>query len=418
MPGLVKDGTKLISGNMWGQAISFLAYLVLTRFYGPDQFALFTIFYSYIEIFIILSTCKYEVAIVVADSEHEAAAVSRLALRINAIVSLALLAIVAVLCLFPMGGNLQWVGENPWVALIIPPMVFLCGTTRVYTFLFNRAKQFGQIALSEVITSTVGVALKVIFGLFSAMASIGLPLGTMLGKAAGNINYLMKMHTLSLPKDISHGDMKAVARKHSYFPRFTMPKELLNSLSYNLPILWLAQYFDRPEIGLYSLALTITMRPINMLNTAFEKLFYVRWAEKVRNHESIIGDMKKFIAYLNMAALPAMVLLFFTAEPLMVLLFGSKWVGCGLYVQLLLPWVWLMLTATSLMFVSNIFKKQRTEFRFFVALLALRIAALYAGYHYHSFALAIGLFAASSAAINLAILIWEIVMVRHYEHER
>lgn len=422
LPTLVKDGTKLVSGNVWGQAIAFLSYLVLTRLYSPDDFTLYSLFYSYIEVLIILSTCKYEQAIVVAPNEDEAAAITRLSLRLNAIVSVVLLGVVTLLCLFPVDGTLHWVGEHPLVAMLIPPMVFLCGTTRVYSFLFNRAKRFGPIALSEAVTATTGVVAKVVMGLFSVLHLVGMPLGTVIGKAAGNINYLIRLRRppfstgigpLMRRTDGTH--LRTVARRHSNYPRYTMPKELVNSLGYNLPFLWLAAHFDHTEIGLFSLALTVCFRPVNLFNTAFEKLLYVRLAEKVRQRQTIASDIRRFLLYVNLVAVPLFVVAFFVAEPLMVFLFGAKWVGCGAYARCLLPWVLLMLSATSLMFLSNIFSRQRTEFWFYVILLVLRVVALGVGLVHGSFHLAILLFAGSGALVNLALLVWQLSLVRRYE---
>ena len=95
----VKDGMALVGGNAWAQGIAFAAYLVLTRLYTPEDFGLYNIFYSYIDVLIIVSTFKYEMAVVVADNDREAAAVSRLALRINTAVSLLLLT-VSLVCYF------------------------------------------------------------------------------------------------------------------------------------------------------------------------------------------------------------------------------------------------------------------------------------------------------------------------------
>ena len=36
-----------------------------------------------------------------------------------------------------------------WMVLLIPPMVFFCGTSRIYSFLYNRFHRYRQIALSE-----------------------------------------------------------------------------------------------------------------------------------------------------------------------------------------------------------------------------------------------------------------------------
>ena len=61
-----------MSGNAWAQVINFAAYFLLTRLFSPEDFGIYNIFYSYIEVLIIVSTCKYELAIVLSKSEREA----------------------------------------------------------------------------------------------------------------------------------------------------------------------------------------------------------------------------------------------------------------------------------------------------------------------------------------------------------
>lgn len=415
LPQIAKDGAALISSNVWGQIIAFVAYLVLTRIYTPDDFGVYNIFYSYIEVLIILSTCKYELSIVIADTDREAAAISRLALRLNTIISLVLLSLLLLLHFIP--ATAQWAlgGMQFEVALFIPFMVFFCGTTRVYTFLFNRFRKFGSIALSEVVTSTSGVVVKILSAFSSLLHHVGLPLGTVVGKMAGNINYLVRLKQLNLPKDIHPAEVKAAARKHRNFPLYTMPKELLNSFSYNLPFLWLALYFGKPEVGLYSLALTFTFRPINIFNTAFEKLLFVRTTEKVHRNQSIAADIRRFVIYVNLVALPLFAVAFLFAEPIFTFLFSGKWNGIGYYVRCLLPWVYVMLTSTSLSFLSNVFAKQRTEFVFYVVLLALRVAAILWGIYSHNFQQSVLLFAFSGALVSLALLAWYLHLVRRHE---
>jgi O-antigen/teichoic acid export membrane protein len=419
----IRDGITLVSGNVWAQAIAFVSYLVLSRLFSPEDFGLYNIFYSYIEVLIIVSTCKYELAIVLADTDREAAAVGRLALRLNTFISLALLTVLLVLTLLGRSeafAATRLAGLNPMLALLVLPMVFLCGTSRVYSFTLNRFRRFRSIALSEVVGSTSGVLLKVLFGLPQLAStlwhSVGLPLGTVLGRACANVNLALQWRCLDLPRDIGRDERRAAAVRFRNFPLFTMPKDLINSLSYNLPFLWLALYFDKAEVGLFSLALTCTFRPINIFNNAFEKLLYVRVAEKVRAHQPIGGDIRRFALVLNAVALPLFAVAFLFGGEIFGFLFGDRWAGCGYYLRCLLPWVYVVLTSSSLMFIANVFGRQRTEFFFYIALLILRIAAIAVGLHAGSFRLAILLFAAAGAAMSLALLAWYISLVRRYDN--
>lgn len=409
--GIVGEAATLVSGNVLAQVITLLAYFVLTRIYTPDDYGLFNIFYSYIEVLIIFSTCKYELAIVVADDEREASAVARFALRLNAFVSVGLLTVAVLLWLTgALPGNFALLG---WMVLLIPPMVFFCGTSRIYSFLYNRFHRYAMIAVSDNVNAGTGAVMKVVLGLLGFSQS-GLPVGTVIGQAASNINYRLRLRSLALPKSTA-AEGKAAARKHRNFPFYVASKDLVNTFSSNLPFLWAALYFDRAEIGLYGLALTFTLQPVNILSAAFERVLYARTAEAVRNRQPAMHLLRRFLVLLLAVAVPVCVLAWFLAEPLFVFCFGDRWQGCGIYVQALLPLALLGLCSTSLMFIPNVFSTQRTEFGFFLVLVALRVTAIAVGIGAGNFLLAIVLYATAGTLIHASLLLWYLWQVRRYE---
>lgn len=417
----VREGTTLLSGNVWAQGIAFLAYFAIVRLYSQEDIGLYNIFYSYIEVLIILSTLRYEQAAVVAQNDREAIAVSRLALLINAVVSAILLA-TALAIIFMQHYRVVPNLMSLQMLIFIPPMVFFCGTSRVYAALFNRFRNFKHIALSEAVGSTTSVAAKLLFGLpqlaHTLWHTIGLQFGTVLGKIASNFNYLVALRKLGLPNDTTRAEMRQASHKYRNFALYTTPKDLVNSLSYNLPFIWLALYFDKAEVGLFALALTFTFRPANILNVVFEKLLYVRVAEKVRCQSSISRDIVKFAICLNAMAFPLCVAVFLFGDTIFGFLFGERWSQCGFYLRCLIPWVYIMLTTTSLTFISNVFARQRTEFVFYLVLFLMRTASVVVGIATANFRTGIALFAASGALVSAALLVWYTIQIKKYEKNR
>lgn len=410
--GLAREAATLLSGNVLAQVISLAAYFALTRIFSTEDYGLYSIFYSYIEVLIILSTCKYELAIVAAGTDREADAMARFTLRLNAVVSVVMLTVALVLWrthLLP--GNFAQLG---WMVLLIPPMVFFCGTSRVYSFLFNRAHRYSTMAASETVNAAVGALTKIVLGQLGVLQA-GMPVGTVAGRAIGNMVYRLKYPKKNSELRIPNSELKSVARKHRNFPYYVATKDFVNSFSSNLPFLWLALYFDRADVGLFALALTFTFRPVNILNVAFEQVLYARTAEGVREGRSVRRMIGRFLLMLNLVALPLFVLAWFVAEPVFGFCFGGRWAGCGVYVQALLPWVFLMLSSTSLMFISNVFSTQKTEFGFYLVLLVLRVAAIAVGIYAGSFLLAIRLYATAGALVSASLLLWYLWQVRRYE---
>lgn len=415
----IKDSGKLLSANIVAQGVAFLAYMVLSRLFTPADFALYNIFFSYIEVLIILSTGKYELAIVKAHTDTEAAHLFRITLWLNGIVSalLLFLALVMVLC------GVSFIPLPSSLILLIPLMVFFCGTTRVYTFVFTRFRQFGKIAASEVVTSFSGVGLKILFGFLNGVLKVlhtmGLPLATVMGKVAGNIYYRLAYlrHPLPpAPRTDTWRQLKEMLHRYSNFPRYSAPKELVSSFSANLPFIWLGAYFNNVLIGLFSLALTFTMRPVNILANIFEKIFYPSTNQRYINNQPIRREIYRFLWALNTCVVPVLLVAFFFAEPIFTFLFGSRWIGTGYYVRCLLPWVLFLINANSLAFLPNVFNTQRVDFLFQLVQLLLRVVALAVGCYRQDFALSILLFCQVSAVVQALQVLWYLYQTHRYDH--
>lgn len=411
LPGWTAEATTLLSGTAGAQLITVAAYFVLTRIYCPDEFGLLGIFCSFLDVLIIISTGKYELSIVAAGSEREASAVASLSLRLNACVSLLLMAVAGGMV---AGGVLPGkLAELGALTLLIPPMIYFSGTSRVYENLFNRRHQYGTLAGSEAAAAASTVGLKAGLGLAGAMHA-GLPLGTVLGRAAGNLVFRLRLRRLQLPRTTA-AERRQAAGTYRNYPMYVAPKDFASSLSTNLPLIWLAQYADLAEAGLYSLALAFTFRPVNIVNVSIEKVLYARAMESLRQGQPLGHDVRTFMLPAAAVAVVAGAVLMAWGGTLFGWLFGAEWEQCGYYVRCLTPWVMAMLLANSLMYVSNVFGTQRAEFMFCLGGLALRAAACGVGVAAGSFRLGILLFGAASCATSIALLWWYLHQVRRHD---
>lgn len=417
--GAIREATTLLSGSVVAQAITLVAYFVLLRIYSAADYGLFSIFYSYIEVIVIASTCKYELAIVPAANDREASAVARLALRLNTIVSVLLLTLLTVLSLTgTLPGKFARLGH---LALLIAPMVYFCGTTRVYGELYNRYHRYRTIAASDVTGSATGATLKTLFGLLG-MHTAGMPLGTVLGQAAANLVYRLRLkkvnaECLNTTQDcVSHlPSNKSTLTTYKNFPLYVAPKDLLNSLSANLPFIWLALYFDNADVGLFGLAMTFIIKPTQMFCASFERVLNARSAEAVRDGSALMPMLRRFLLPTTIVAITGAVCLWFVSPALFGFLFGGRWTGCADYARLLLPWAVANIASLPLMYIPNIFGTQRTELIINIVRLLLRVAAIAVGIATANFMLAVGLFSAASTLTALTLLFWYLHQASHHD---
>ena len=413
--GVLREVATLLSGSVVAQAITLVAYFVLLRIYSAEDYGLYSIFYSYIEVIVIFSTCKYELAIVPAASDSQASAVARFALRLNAIVSLVLLCLLTFLTLTgTLPGKFSRLGG---LALLIAPMVYFCGSTRVYAELYNRHHRYREIAAADVTYAGSAATLKTLFGLIG-IHSAGMPLGTVIGQAAANLLYRLKSRKWRMEiknnPDSTASNHSTISTYKNY-PLYVAPKDLLNSLSANLPFIWLALYFDNAAVGLFGLAMTFIIQPTQLLCASIERVLYARSAEAVLAKHKLTPMLCRYIIPAGIAALLAAVALWFLAEPLFGMLFGGRWSGCGPYVRALLPWAVVSVVSLPLMFIPNIFGTQRIELTINIVRLVLRASAIAVGIAMGDFLAAVWLFAGVSTGVSIALLTWYLVQTRRHD---
>lgn len=400
--GFFREVGTLLSGSVVAQGITLVAYFALLRIFSPADFGLFTIFFSYIEVLVIASTCKYEMGVVAADTDRAAAALGRFALRLNMVVSLVLLAVLSVLATAGwLPGKFERLG---WLAVLISPMAFFTGNNRVLSALYNRFHRYRAIAVSDIVGAGTGALLKALFGMVG-MHSAGLPAGAVLGQAAANIGYRLGLKKLPLP-EVDLAESRREARKQSNYPRYVAPKDFVSSFSSNLPFLWLALYFDNAMVGLLAISITFVIRPFHLVGAAFERVLFARTAEAVRDGRNVFRPLLRFVAWAEGIALAVAVLAWFFAEPVMAFCFGDRWMGCGEYIRALLPWAMALAGSVPLMFIPNIFSTQRTEFFIYLGQLAMRVGAIVAGIVCSDFLLGVRLFAAVSAITSFSLTAW------------
>lgn len=405
---IIRNCTTLLSGTAIAQCVTFLAYPVIARLFSSEDFGIYTTILSYIDILVILSTARYDQAIMISKDINEVAAITKLC-RILCIIVTTIVTIVSCLII-----AFSETSKLDLMILFIPLLVFFSGQYRIYTILFNKYKEFKRIAVSDITTSVTGTGLKIISGMVG-LFKIGLPLSTVLGRIAGNITFYLQLRKSPLPSP-KKGTIKKMMKKHKNLPLFTMPKDFINSFSINLPFTLLAIHFDEAFIGLFSMAFTFTFRPMNILNSVYDKVLYERVSTKYLNNQPFLKDIIRFFGYNYLVALPLFVVAFIFAEPILTLLLGVEWADTAVYFRYMLPWIFMMLISSSISFIPNIFSTQRTEAFMYVLLFIARIIVLAIGIRLNDFALAIKLFCITGTGFSCIITAWYFKLMLNHKN--
>ena len=339
------------------QVLTVLAYPILMRLFTPDQFGLFALFGALNMTFVVVASGRYELAIVMAKSETEAANILALSLGIVVAVSAA-------------SGLAVWAFGDPLLDLLgyqelsgllwfLPLLILTNTAAAVLAVWATRHKQYKRISMST-ISRSFGVAAAQMAAGLVGMGVDGLVLGLIFGTAMGAliIAWQIIRHDLpSLRRMVTRQRMRQLAVKHRDFPLYSMPQALLSSTTITVPSILLTALFSPHVAGLYWFTYRLFEMPITLLGDATRRVFYQRAAELYHKGEDLTDIFIRTTGGLTaMVALPVIVM--FVAGPwIYAVAFGEMWREAGVFAQWIVIW-WAMrfisLPALMLVPVLNI----------------------------------------------------------------
>jgi O-antigen/teichoic acid export membrane protein len=356
----------LSSGTAIAQAIPILISPLLTRMYTPEQFATFGLFTALIGIFGIVSTGKYEFAIMLPEDHTEACSIASLCLIITFLFSLTVFIVILV-----FQDSIVSFFNNPdfgfWI-YFLPLGISITGVYQVLNFLNNRERAYTLIAKSRIARSVATGVTNVLFGYFKsayqALQSIGLIFGLLLGQV---LEILILVRTQKDWKTrwrttLDYSAIKTLARKYINFPKFDVPSELMVTASIQLPVLLFNKFFEKSAVGFYFHAHRVLSIPMSMLGSAVGQVLFRQlsaYRHEKEKFQTLVNQAYKNLILL--AVIPYSVIGFFGQE-IFTVVFGANWGQSGVYAQLIAPWLLFNFVGSPLTMIFSALEKQRYMF--------------------------------------------------------
>lgn len=403
---------KLLSANIIAQAVGILIYPLLTRLYSPEDFGLLNLFVSISGVFVVLAVMEWNSAIVLPKEEKEAVAVVHVSLL--SVAALVLLLVLSV----PFAGFIADVFKTPQLAQyywLMPLYVLFLALWNILNFWYIRTTQYGRISGYQISQSLLAAGGKTGFRFLPF--SGGLIYATVLAPLCSfalSVSLAGKQCFASLLK-FDSVQCKKAAETYRDFPKFSMPRALLNTIIGQLPVLVLTPIFGTRLVGFWGMALMLAFVPVSMIARALYQVFYQRTTERVNARRTIGVFYRRFTVWTLATVIPCLLVLGLVLPSLTAWLLGDEWVVTGEYIRWLLPWLVCNLLSASTGYLSDIFFKQKQGLLFEILLAVSRAAGVGVGIAMKSFEMAIAGYAISSAVVNLAQYIWMLSLVRTYE---
>ncbi len=410
----VRNFLKVFSSGAVTQAISFLLAPVIARLFMPSDFGLFALYLSIVSILSVFSTGKYEHAIMLPKDDKDSLNIVSLVISLSVVFSLVVLIVVPVFYF-----NEYNVFKNeailPWL-WFLPLSIFLHGFSQALNFWFNRKKNFGTIAKSTLWNNLPLNSSKLISG-FTKAPFNGLIFSNIVSMICMNI-YLAVKFLKNLPALMAHTTLSGIkknAKKYSVYPKYNMLHTFANNFSGTLPIFLFTWGFSPEAAGLYSFGLVFVFKPANIISNSISQVLSQKTIENFNNKLSILPNIKKILAIMFRAGVIPFTAMFIFAPDVFEFVFSENYREAGEYLQILIPWLFVIFLTSALNFIPEIFFRQKTAMLIDVLYFVLRFAAIFTGIWFSDVKLSLILYSAVNFLIRIIVLIWYIRLAGNYE---
>ncbi len=379
MSNFISNVLKLVSGSVTAQILGILLVPLITRIYSPDDLGIFQIFLSISDILIIFSTFSYQFAIMLPKTEEDSANIAFLTAILVTIVSL-FTALIVLLLPKDVENILNTPGISKYL-IYIPAITFFNGIFFVQNYWLSRKIRFGVIAGSRIVNTVSTKAFQLAIPLWN-VSPLGLIAGYVAGYGCADLFMLKGVkNDLKVFRKVSLKRIKEMAIEYKNFPLYSSWSTLANTISPQVPTFLLAYYYSTSVVGYFSLANQVVNMPMGLLGAAIQQVFFQKISEVKNGNEP--GDVKVIVREvykkLILIGVFPMILLLILGEEIFTFAFGASWYISGVYMKILVPWIFLVFLSSPISTLYSVYDKQGVWFTFSMVLLISRVVALVIG---------------------------------------
>lgn len=406
--GFLRGVVRIVGGTAMGQLVILLASPALTRLYPAADFGVLAVFTAMLGITTVAACLRYDLAIPLPKDTRTAFDLLLLSL-LGAGATAALAGLVVAVA----GGRIATATNTPALALylwLLPVGVLVTAVYRALSFWALRLNEYARIGRTKVAQGVSVVCIQLALGV-ARIAPLGLLLGQVAGQAAGSASLAGSALRYARERR-DHGlasGLRRTAYEYRRFPLYSTWAALLNTLSFQVPVLLVAALFGPAVTGMYSLSLLVLQGPAVLIGQSVAQVFLSGAAEAARQGR-IRGDVEQVAARLIALGFLPFVIVAVAGPEIFAVLFGAHWREAGRIAQWLAPWLFLTYVGSPLSVLPSVLQKQVHEMVFQGAMLAGRVAALVVGAWMGGPEVAIALFALVSAALWVGFLGWSLAL--------
>lgn len=372
--GFLKSVSILVGGTAFAQAIGLLVLPLITRLYGPDNFALFAVYASILNVLAVAICLRLEIAIPLPKKDEDGLSLVILALLSN----LFFTTLIVLSLVFFKEAILETIRQPqlaPYVWLI-PIGVFFTGLYNSLQYWTTRKKQFATIAKTRMTQSIASSTVQIGGGYFG-LGAFGLILGQIVNSSAGIVKLFIsfRRETKEIIGKVSFISLKRNFKNYDKFPKYSTFESLANVSAIQLPVIIIAAVAIGPEAGYLLLAMKVMGIPSGLIGGAIAQVYLAHAPEHYSE-----GNLRKYtvqtIKQVAKIAVVPLILIGMVAPIIFPIVFGDSWERAGYMVLWMIPWFVMQILSSPVSMSLHITGNQKIALVLQITGLILRVGFL------------------------------------------
>lgn len=387
LEGEKKNLLTLIFGGSIATFIPLFLAPVLSRIYQPVDYGIVAVFMAIINIFNSFFNSHYNHGILIQKKTVNVINTILLSNFINLIVAIILF---FVLILFPRIINFIS-GENIIFSkfiYLIPLVVLLNGFNSSIGSWYQKKSKYKIISTLGIIYSISSVIFQVLYAIliphfFKVSPDYRGLLGgyffsTFLISIISFLFYLKPYWHLK--KLFSFKRVLKLMNIEKKFFLISLPNDLMQTVSNELPTLFLSKTITVYEVGNIGYARRFLGLPLSIGSNAVSQVFSRKAIEEIHEKDNCKNLFLKTAFFSALIGLVPFLLLLFFGPQLFAFVFGEKWYLAGQFAQIIGVYYYLNFVIGPLTYIYFIRKKLFEDFLIHIYLIFSSLASLYIGY--------------------------------------
>jgi O-antigen/teichoic acid export membrane protein len=337
-----KNVLTLLTGSVLGQMVPIILAPILARLYTPEDFGILSLFLTTTAILSLVSSGRYELAIILPKSSSDGFHILILSMLITLFASVGIL--IVVYCFIRLEIPF-FVNNSNWI-YSVPLAVLLMGMTQSVNMWNNRVAKYRLIATSRILM----FGLIVVSLFLSSWSELGLVIGRLFGILAATffvLWMLFKTYKNQL-RQINNEQLIKNLRQYNDHPKNLIVSHFIGTLSSKLPFFVIAELFSTAILGLYFQAIRFIELPTAHLATNIGDVYRQQAAEAYKKYgrfdKLFISTLKKTV---SLGLLPFILFLAF-APYFFTKVLGEQWTESGYYSQIIAVYAFFSFVSTPL----------------------------------------------------------------------